>query len=582
MRLLRRVRVIRTRRELPGWVERFRWVVTGLCLAALVLIILKSGYRLPFSRTPIWSSAIHVFNLFVLLVFTFDAIINFIHSPSLPQYFKQRWFDLAVYVPVVIALFAGGSGITFVVLRQIIVVTQAFTRSHRFSGLLERLRVRPVLLMVLSFVGMILVGTLLLTFPAATADGRGTNLINALFTATSATCVTGLVVKNTPIYFSRFGQLVILGLLQLGGIGIMTFSASLAVVFGRRLGSAQRKAVSMMMEEARNVDIARTLRYILFFTLLAESVGALLLLLRWLPEFPSAGEALYKAVFHSVSAFCNAGFSVFADSLEGFRSDPAVNLIIMGLVVTGGLGFIVVRELLNSDTIRRGPLHSLRRMSTHARLVLWTTGILLLVGTVFFFFSEYDHALASLRAPGKLLASVFQSVTPRTAGFSTIPIGDLRPVTLFLWAMLMFVGASPGGTGGGIKTSTLAVLFLAVRNRIRGREEVEVKHRVVPKDIVYRATAIAVVSGGIVALFFAVLLTTESAPFQNILFETVSAFGTVGLTTGLTPNLSPTGKVAVTLLMYIGRLGPLTLALAMRTRQSRLPISYPAARVMVG
>lgn len=582
MRLLRRVRVIRTRRELPSWVERFRWVVTGLCLAALILIILKSGYRLPFSRTTFWSGAIHLFNLLVLLVFTFDVIINFIHSPSLPQYFRQRWFDLAVYMPIVIALFAGGSGITFVVLRQAIVVTQAFTRSRRFSGLLERLRIRPVLLMALSFVSMILVGTLLLTFPAATADGRGSDLINALFTATSATCVTGLIVKNTPIYFSRFGQLVILSLLQLGGIGIMTFSASLAVVFGRRLGSAQRKAVSMMMEEARNVDIARTLRYILSFTLLAESTGAVLLLLRWLPECQSAGEAFYRAVFHSVSAFCNAGFSVFADSLEGFRSDPAVNLIVIGLVVTGGLGFVVVRELLNRDTLRNGPLYSLRRMSTHARLVLWTTGILLVVGTVFFFFSEYDHALASLRAPSKLLASVFQSVTPRTAGFNTIPIGDLRPVTLFLWAMLMFVGASPGGTGGGIKTSTFAVLFLAVRNRIRGREEVEVKHRVVPKDIVYRATAIAVVSGGIVALFFAVLLTTESAPFQSILFETVSAFGTVGLTTGLTPNLSPTGKVAVTLLMYIGRLGPLTLALAMRTRQSRLPISYPAARVMVG
>jgi len=229
-------------------------VVTGLCLAALVLIVLKSGYRLPFTRTPFWSGAIHVFNLFVLLVFTFDVIVNFVHSSSLPHYFRQRWFDLAVYVPVVTALFAGGSGVTFVVLRQAVVVTQAFTRSRRYSGLLERLRVRPVLLMALSFGGMILTGTLLLTFPAATADGRGASLVNALFTSTSATCVTGLIVKNTPIYFSRFGQLVILCLLQLGGIGIMTFSASLAVVFGRRLGSAQRQAVSMMMRAMRGIQ----------------------------------------------------------------------------------------------------------------------------------------------------------------------------------------------------------------------------------------------------------------------------------------------------------------------------------------
>ncbi len=580
MHLFRRVRVIKTRRELPAWVEKFRWVVTGLIVAALLLIILKSGYGLPFTRTFSW--AIRIFNLSVLAVFTVDVLLSYASAPSLWQHFKKRWFDLAVYFPIVIALSAGGTGITFVVLRQAIVLGQSFMHSRRFTGILERLRLQPVRLMALSFVGAIAAGTLLLTFPAATRDGHGASLINALFTATSATCVTGLIVKNTPLYFSRFGQCVILVLLQLGGLGIMTFSASLAVVFGRKLGLSQRKTVSTMIEEARNIDIGRTLRYILFFTLMAEGTGTLLFFLRWLPDFKSPLEALYCSVFHAVSAFCNAGFSVFSNSFAGYRSDPAINIVAIGLIITGGLGFIVIREIFNRDTLRHGPLFSLRRLSVHGHLVLWTSGILILFGTIFFFFSEYDHALSHLPLGGKLLTSLFQAVTPRTAGFSTISIGSLRPVTLFLWAILMFIGASPGGTGGGIKTSTLAVLFLAVRNRVLGREDVEVRHRVIPKDIVYRATAIAVVSVGIVAFFFTILLVTENAPFHKVLFETVSAFGTVGLSTGITSSLSLPGKIAVTLLMYIGRLGPLTLALAMHARQSRLPIRYPHGRVMVG
>jgi len=580
MALFRRFRVIRTERELPGWVENLRWVVTAVVAVALLVVILKTGYGLVTS--PFLNRVIYFFNLAVVLLFAFDVVLSIVTAPSFWGHLKQRWFDIAAFFPIGIAISAGGTGVTFVVVRQAIVVVQWFMKSRRFAGFIEQLRVQPVRLLALSFVAAIAVGTLLLTFPSATQTGQVTGFIDALFTATSATCVTGLIVKNTPLYWSRFGQLVILCLLQFGGLGIMTFSASLAVVFGRKLGLAQRKTFSAVIGEARNIDIARALRYILAFTLLAETVGTLLLFLRWLPDFPSAREALYNAGFHAVSAFCNAGFSVFPDSLMRYSGDFAVNLVVIGLVVTGGLGFIVIRELFNRDTLRHGPLHAFRRLSIHARLVLGTSAILVVCGTIVFFFAEYDHALADMRLPAKLLASLFQAVTPRTAGFNTAPISMLHPVTLFLWVVLMFVGASPGGTGGGIKTSTAAILLLAVRNRIRGREEVELGRRLVPKDIVYRATAIAAVSVGIVALFFAILLVSERATFQEILFETVSAFGTVGLSTGLTPNLSVVGKLAVTLLMYIGRLGPLTLALAMSARQPGLSIGYPKARVMVG
>ncbi len=580
MALFRQVRVIRTVRELPRSTEHFRWVTTVLVAVALLVVILKSGYGLV--AGPVWNTLIHGFNLLVLGVFTADVVVGFVSAPSRLKHLKRRWFDIAVFVPITIALLAGGTGITFIVLRQLLIVGQAFTGSRRFAGVIEEMRLQPLRLLALSFVVMIVIGTLLLTFPTATRDGTVTGFVDALFTATSATCVTGLIVKDTPVYWSRFGQLVILTLLQFGALGIMTFSSSLAVVFGRKLGLGQRKTVSAMIGESRGIDIVRILRYVLTFTVLAEATGALLLFLRWLPDFPTVGAALYNAVFHSVSAFCNAGFSVFSNSLVDYRGDIAVNFVVIGLVITGGLGFIVVRELICSDTFRRGPMYVLRRTSVHARIVLWTTGILIVAGTIFFFFFEYDHALGGMPTGVKLITSLFQAVTPRTAGFNTAHFASVQPATLFLWTMLMFIGASPGGTGGGIKTSTVAILFLSVRSRVLGREEIQLGRRIIPKDIVYRATAIAAVSIGVVALFLIVLLITEDAPFQNILFETVSAFGTVGLSTGLTPELSVIGKVAVTILMYVGRLGPLTLALAMHARRSRPQIGYPDARIMVG
>lgn len=580
MRLFRRFRIIRTEREQPTWLLRFHWTATIAVLVSLGTIVLESGYRLALPPALHW--AVRVFDFIVLGLFAADVFIGYLLAPSRREHLRARWLDLAVFVAVIISLAMSRAGIPFIAVRQAVVVGQALTRSRRFAGVFERYRLQPAQLLALSFLVLIAFGTLLLTFPSATADGRGAGLLDALFTSTSAVCVTGLIVRNTPVFFSRLGQLVILCLIQLGGLGIMTFSASLAVIFSRKLALTQRKAISTVLEESREVDVVRILRYILVLTLLAESAGALLLFIRWMPDYPRVGDALYRAVFHAVSAFCNAGFSVFPNSLESYASDFAVNLVITGLVISGGLGFVAVHELLNRNTVRHGPAYSLRRLSVHSRLVLATSGILLLGGAIVFFFVEYDNALAHLRLPGKLLAAWFQSVTPRTAGFNTVPFTNLRPVTLFLWVVLMFVGASPGGTGGGIKTSTLSLLFLAVRNRILSREEVEVGRRVIPKDTVYRATAIAAVSAALVALFFALLLATERAPFQAILFETVSAFGTVGLSTGLTPRLTGAGKLVVIVLMYTGRLGPLTLALAMRGRQSRLAVTYPDAKVMVG
>lgn len=579
MPLPRRFSIIRSDRPLPAWLGRYQLAVTVIVAVSLLLVLLRSGYLLPVLVQASWLPRLLTV-VASILVLT-DIVLGFIHTPTFREYLRSRWFDLLLFLPILLQLLRGGPGLLVIAIRQLMVVVQVFSRSRRFAAVIEGLRRQPVQMLALSFLGLIAAGTLLLTLPIAAAAGRSPGLLDALFTATSAVCVTGLTVRDTATFFSPFGQLVILILIQLGGLGIMTFSASIVAAFGRRLGLGQRSTFTTMIEQTRNIDILRTLRYIFLLTVTAEATGAALLFLHWRARFPDAGTTLMEAVFHSVSAFCNAGFALFSDSLVRFRGDIITNLVIIGLIITGGLGFSVAHELLNRQTFRR-PIAVLRRLTVHARLVLATSALLILGGTIFFFFFEYDNALAPLPLGTKLLAALFQAVTPRTAGFHTVPFDNLRPVTLLAWVILMFIGASPGGTGGGIKTSTLAVLFLSIRSRIRGEEEIAVAGRSIPHDVVYRATAITAVSGLIVAGFFALLLVTEPAPFANILFETVSAFGTVGLSTGLTPALSPPGKLAVTALMYIGRIGPLTLTLAMSSRRAALPIRYPDARIMVG
>lgn len=575
-----RFRILRTERRLPEWLTTFRWVVAAAVLVSLTTIFIESGLHL---RLPAWGQwIIRILDWLILALFATDVALGYVFTVSRWRHFRRHWLDLAVFIPVVLSFALAGTGLHVVAIRQIVIVGQAFTRSRRFIRLFERFRLYPVQSAALSFVALIAGGTLLLTFPAATADGLGTPLLDAFFTATSAVCVTGLIVLDTATHFSRFGQLVILSLIQLGGLGIMTFYAGVAAMLGRRLGAARRQAVSELIEDTRPFDIVATVRYVVIFTFAAEAVGALLLFARFLPRFASAGEAAYHAVFHSISAFCNAGFSTFSDSLAGFAADPAVNLVIAGLIVTGGLGFVVVHELLNRRTLRVGPVAAFRRLTLHSRLVLSTSGLLIVLGMLVFFFTEYDNALGHLRLGGRLIAAFFQSVTLRTAGFNTVPLDALRPVTLFVAMAMMFVGGSPGGTAGGIKTTTLAMLLLAAWGRLRGRERLVVRRRLLPWEVLFRAAAIAAVSSGIVAVFFLLLLVSQGGSFEHLLFETVSAFGTVGLSTGVTPELGPFGRVLVAVLMYIGRLGPLTLALAMHARTRREPVQYPEASVVVG
>jgi trk system potassium uptake protein TrkH len=564
-------RILRKGRAVPAWVFVFRKWVYLAAFAGLGFLIIESGlqWRLP-SPLPIVSGFV---DYIVFVLFFADSYLTFRFTYPKRRYFRSNWLDLLVIVPVLMNVVSMREETGLILIRHAVVLIKLFTRTRRFSRLLMGVRLNTAQIVLLSFIGAIMIGTVLLTFPTATTDGRGAGFVDALFTATSATCVTGLIVQDTPTYFSTFGQVVILVLIQLGGLGIMTFSAFIALLIGRfTLG--QRKFVQEMLEEERN--IFNMVFYIFKMTFIIELAGAVLLFSRFYFHFPSPGRALYVSVFHAVSAFCNAGFSLFSDSLEHFPSDPMINGVIAALIVLGGLGFVVVFELTRRARKRQ------KKLSPHSRLVLTTSAVLVGLGFFVIFFVEFDGALLSLSVPGKIWASLFQSVTTRTAGFNTVPISAFSGISLTLMCILMFIGASPGSTGGGIKTSTFAILLLSIKSSLWGKKEVDVFKRTIPIQSVIRALAIMVLALLLVAFVFMGLLVAEDKPYLSLLFESVSAFGTVGLSTGVTPDLTSAGKILIILLMYLGRVGPLTLALALTRKSIKGKIEYPEARVLIG
>jgi len=446
--------------------------------------------------------------------------------------------------------------------------------------LIARLQLKPAQSLALSFLGTILLGTVLLKLPFSSAAGKSTSLIDALFTATSATCVTGLVVVDTPTHFSTFGQVVILLLIQAGGLGIMTLSTSLALIFGRQMGLRSKLAMQNVLDQVDVEGMKSLILYILKMTLVIEVIGAVLLFLHWRGSFGEL-KAAYLAIFHSVSAFCNAGFSLFSNSFVSYKYDLVLNIIITFLIILGGIGFTVVADIQHT-WFGRGRSSKPASLTIHTKLVLTVTALLLLVGTLAIFFGEYHNCLQGVPWTKRLLCSYFQSVTARTAGFNTLDIGKLTNVTLFIIAVLMFIGASPGSTGGGIKTSTVGILVLFVRAMFRGQEKIELFNRTAPLDVVRKAVCVTLLSAALVCLLMFPLLATQKANFIQLLFEAVSAFGTVGLSTGITPKLTLTGKLAIAFLIFAGRIGPLTVAFAVGRRRRPPGISYPEARVMVG
>jgi trk system potassium uptake protein TrkH len=441
----------------------------------------------------------------------------------------------------------------------------------------ERFR-HPAQVVVLAFGVAVAIGTALLSLPAATRSGERADFVDALFTATSAVCVTGLVTVDTGSYWSTFGQLVILGLIQAGGLGIMTLATLFVVLMSRRLGLRTQLVVQAETKTLSLADIRRVIRNIVIFSLVTEAIAAVVLITRFMTAYDKPfGAAVYDGVFHAISAFNNAGFSLNSDNIMGFVADPVVSLTVATAVIVGGLGFPVVFELTRSW---RRP----RDWSVMTRITVWLTVALLAIGTIVITTAERANpeTMGPLDGESKLLAGFFASAMARTAGFNSVDTSAMTPESLFATDILMFIGGGSAGTAGGIKVTTFGLLAFVIWAEMRGESGINVGHRRVPDSNHRQALAIALLGIGMVVTSTFVLLGLTGHALELVLFEVVSAFGTVGLSAGITADLPPAGDLLLIALMFAGRTGPLTMASALALKRRTRLFELPEERTIVG
>ena len=442
----------------------------------------------------------------------------------------------------------------------------------------QRRQLDPIRITALGFAVMILLGALLLLLPAANKDGTTVPFVNALFTATSATCVTGLIVYDTYTQFTLFGQAVILTLIQIGGLGFMTVGSLLMLVTRRRIGLAGRNLLTESVSAFQIGGIVRLIRRIIIGTVIAETIGAALLAIRFCPLL-GVKTGIYYAFFHAISAFCNAGFDIMGrfapyTSLTPFQGDVIVNLTVAALIVIGGIGFVVW------DDLREHKLRW-RKYRLHTKIVITVTLSLIIGGAIAFYLLERTRTLSGLPAGQQILAAIFQSVSPRTAGFNTVEMGELSEGGSALTMLLMFIGASPGSTGGGLKTTTLMTIIMTTVAYIRGTSDVNIFRRRLPFDTVRRAFSFTAIYLALVIFGVFALTAAQPLPLKDVTFEVFSALGTVGLSTGITRELGTFSRIIITLLMYIGRVGSLTLIFAV-LRSDNAGLRNPEEKIIIG
>ncbi|PKN72031.1 MAG: potassium transporter Trk [Candidatus Cloacimonetes bacterium HGW-Cloacimonetes-3] len=511
----------------------------------------------------------------LLLMFT---ILNHVLFKDFKRDGKVIIFDVIMLLMGALLLaFQAKFAIFFLLIRQTYFIIQ-YVIFKAFEGrFLKLLSGNPPVSLMLSFVAVIIFGTVLLMLPAASVKGQVTHFLDALFTATSATCVTGLVVVDTGTYFTLFGQIVILLLIQIGGLGIMTISTAFALMLGQRITLKLENVMHNMVGEHQVVSVFKLLQSIVLVTAFIEAIGAVFLYVSFAKVLPTS-QAIYNAIFHSVSAFCNAGFALWSDNMMSFVDSPVVNLTITFLIILGGLGFTVLIELYKNVFSNA----KVKKLTLHTKIVLASSAGLTILGFIILFLAEYHASMEGFTLSRRLLGSWFQSVTMRTAGFNTIDIGRFSSASVLVALALMFIGASPGSTGGGVKTTTFSVLLLSVVAMLRGKRNLTVFNRKIATSNAKEATTLITIAAMIVFGIVFFLMMLEPFTFEQILFESISAFGTVGLSMGITSSLSYPGKAMITLLMYIGRIGPLTMiyAFSMRTRQPN--INYAEEKIAIG
>ncbi len=523
-----------------------------------------------------------------VLVFL-TMVTHFRRSAGVEDFLRKYVFSLIIFVPMLMTF--GDAEFTYWlsvvhIFSTLISLNEPGAQEdrRRFTGKglgwIYDTKLTPAQLVILSFGMIIVIGTLLLVLPISAASGKVIGFIDALFMATSATCVTGLATNSLIDDYSIFGQLVILTLLQIGGLGIMTLSSSIALFMGRSLGVREQVMMQDVLDSSSSAELLKLIIDIVRFTLVIEFIGAIVLTVGFYLEDFEIGQALYYGFYHSISAFCNAGLSLFNNSLEDFRFSPMIHGTVAALVVIGGLGFLVIQEILQALRQRR----RFTNFTLHSKIVIVTNLLLLAFGTTYLFFGEFLHAFAEYTFSQKLQVAFFQSVTTRTAGFNTVALADLHPHSIYLMLLLMFVGASPGSTGGGIKTTTFAILVQSVKATLTNNKRVEMFERTLPNVIVVRSIAIVIISLITVSVALLIMMRLETGKdFLSVMFETVSAFGTVGLSLGITAQLTTLGKLMISLLMFIGRVGPLTLVLAVgQNAVASASVRYPESKIPIG
>ncbi|MCB0742400.1 MAG: TrkH family potassium uptake protein [Ignavibacteriae bacterium] len=455
-----------------------------------------------------------------------------------------------------------------------------------FAELYEKLahKLSPQSLLVISFVLVILFGAILLMQPFSLTK-NDISFVDALYTSASATCVTGLTVVDTGTFFSLSGQIILLFLIQIGGIGVMSFSVLFLFFLKGKFGIGSREIIQETLSFFDTIDVSSLLKSVFIFTITIEAIGAVLLTVRFLFDMPIE-QAVFAGIFHSISAFCNAGFSIFPDSLVGYQSDLYVNVVISLLIILGGIGFIVLYEVKKQI----GSKFSFIKLSLHSRVVIKISLFLIIIGAVFIFLFEYSVSMKDMNLSTKIMTSIFQSITARTAGFNTIDIYSLSMPSLFLIIILMFIGASPASTGGGIKTATLAVVIAFIRSKVRDSKNVNISFTTLPFKVLSKAIVVVVFAISIIVLFsfLITIVELEHIPFNangdrflEIFFEVVSAFGTVGLSTGITPDFTTLGRLLIIIIMLAGRVGPLTVASAIGSKDFK-DIKYAEDNILVG
>lgn len=467
---------------------------------------------------------------------------------------------------------------SLLVLLLLIELSKASTR-------LSSIKIRPDAAFVLSFVLLILIGAALLMLPAMTTQPGSMRFIDALFTSVSASCVTGLIVVDTATFFTMRGQIVILILIQLGGLGILSFATFFASFLSQGLGVRQKMLIPDYLDTEAISSSARLLRQIIFITFFIEAGTAALLFLTWNIPFDSMGDKIFFSVFHAISAFCNAGFSIFTNGLyeEVVRNNYILHMIIAISLILGAIGFPPIKDVFSPNRLRDRLEHPWKDWKLSTKIAINVSIILLLVGTVLFFWIERDNTLSEMNLTEALITSFFQSATTRTAGFNTVDFSQLAHPTLIFMMMLMFIGGASASTAGGIKTSTFYLILVSVVAISRGQSRIHIGNRYIPTDVLFKSLSIFFYGIAVNAIMTFLLSITEAGTdMMALIFEQISAFGTVGLSTGITSTLSTTGRILIIISMFLGRVGTLTFAVALSTRVSTANYKLPAANIMVG